>query len=562
MGRNILASRKEALLSKSPRRILLPRFDGLGDIVLLEGFLESLQGLFSQAKLALLVRPGNDDLSSLFPATLEWISTEIDPLSATPDVLSCEKLLSNLGVGEWDLVLVTSYNRTWADDLVAAGLTSAKRFAIGEPSEVPSLYRGLFTRLGLSVDCPYDRVIPVDETSQETEKYEILWRAMGGQSKLPEPRLSVPQRHKQAVKKILDEAGLKSQSFCLCFPAGTQKVSVKAWPPDRFAEIITWMEKEYQLPSLVAGHQAEANCIETVVKLARKQKSDPKIWLGKDGQIPTFAALAAAAKLYVGNDTGPMHIAAAVKTPVVAMFGGGHGPRFRPRGKRSLTVSGEMPCFGCGWDCLFADGPCMSLIAVQDVKVAVERVYDKSQSKQAEDRVMAASTKLNPETKRYIEKAVETHREIEADRVARLEDNRRLKQQLKESEKDRAARLETSQQLENQLKESEKDRAARLKASQQLELQLKKSEKDRAARLKASQQLENELKESEKDRAARLKASQQLELQLKKSEKDRKGPGRSPQGQPAAGKSAQRERKGPGRSPQGQPATGAPAEGE
>ena len=57
------------------------------------------------------------------------------------------------------------------------------------PSEIPSLYRDLFTRLGLSLDCPYDRFVPVDETSHETEKYEILFKELGGKSKLPEPTI-------------------------------------------------------------------------------------------------------------------------------------------------------------------------------------------------------------------------------------------------------------------------------------------------------------------------------------------------------------------------------------
>ncbi len=254
-----------------PKRILLPRFDTLGDIVLLEGFLESLQELFPQAKLALLVRTAYQELSPLFPKTIEWITSEIDPHGAPPDTSSCQKLLNQLGTGDWDMLLVTSYNRTWADNLVAARLTGAKRFSLGERSEIPSLYHGLFTQLGLSVDCPYDQSIPVDETSHETEKYEILWRELSGESKLPEPRLAVPQKHKRAAARILDEAGLKSKSFCLCFPAGTQKVSIKAWLPDRFAEIIAWLETEFQIPSLVAGHESEAACIQAVVNMASKR---------------------------------------------------------------------------------------------------------------------------------------------------------------------------------------------------------------------------------------------------------------------------------------------------
>ena len=485
--------KEQPQIPSDPKRILLPRFDTLGDIVLLEGFLESLQELYPQAKLALLVRKGYETLSPLFPKSIEWITTDIDPYKIPPDAFLCQKLIKQLGTGEGDMLLATAYSRTWADHLVAASLTGAKRLAIGEPSEIPSLYSELFTQLGLSADCPFDQFIPVDETSHETEKYKILWKQLSGKSKLPEPRLSVTEQHKKAAKQILDEAGFELEGFCLCFPAGTHQISIKAWLPEHFAEIVIRMEKEYHLPSLIAGHESEADCIQEVAHLAGKGKADPRIWLGKDGQIPIFAALAAAAKIYVGNDTGPMHIAAAVKTPVVAIFGGGHWPRFQPRGNRSLVVVGEMPCFGCGWNCIFSDAPCVSLVSVKDVQKAVASLYNSSASKKRENRVIPASMRLKPETQRYIEKAVETHRHIEEDRAARLEDNRRLKQLLEESEKDRAARMEATQQLEQLLKESEVDRAARLENNQRLEQLLKESEADRAARLEVIHQLAADL---------------------------------------------------------------------
>ena len=342
------------------------------------------------------------------------MTTDIDPLGTFPDAVVCEKLVHELTTGEGEMLLATSYNRTWADDLVAARLTGAKRFALGESSEIPSLYQDLFTQLGLSMNCPYDRFIPVDETSHETEKYKILWKELGGKSKLPEPRLSVPEEHQKAAKRILGEAGLKSKNFCLAFRRVPNKSPSRPGSRNALLNSSPGWEKKYQLPSLVAGHESEADCVEAVVHLAGKSKAKPSVWLGKDGEIPVLAALAEDAKMYVGNDTGPMHIAAAVKTPVVAIFGGGTWPRFQPRGDRSLAIAGEMPCFGCGWDCIFADAPCMSLVAVKDVQKAISSLYDGSGSKRKENKVIAASTRLDEATQRHIEKAVETHQQIEA----------------------------------------------------------------------------------------------------------------------------------------------------
>ena len=102
----------------------------------------------------LLVRTGYETLSPLFSKRIEWMTTDIDPLGALPDVLLCEKLIHELANGKGELLLATSYNRTWADDLVAARLTGAKRFALGEPAEIPGLYQDLFSRLSLKPGLP------------------------------------------------------------------------------------------------------------------------------------------------------------------------------------------------------------------------------------------------------------------------------------------------------------------------------------------------------------------------------------------------------------------------
>ena len=108
-------------------------FDTLGDIVLLEGFLKSLQELYPQAQLVLLVRKGYESLSPLFPKSIEWMTTDIDPFGAFPDTFLCEKLTHELTTGKREILVATSYSRTWADVLVAARVTDAKRVALGEP---------------------------------------------------------------------------------------------------------------------------------------------------------------------------------------------------------------------------------------------------------------------------------------------------------------------------------------------------------------------------------------------------------------------------------------------
>ncbi len=100
----------------------------------------------------------------------------------------------------------------------------------------------------------------------------------------------------------------------------------------------------------------------------------PATWLGKDGERPLLAALLKETHLYVGHDTGAMHMAAAVGRPVVGVFGGGHWPRFRPSARQAASVVQPLPCFGCSWDCHYGDGPCVKTIPASDVIKAIERL--------------------------------------------------------------------------------------------------------------------------------------------------------------------------------------------
>jgi ADP-heptose:LPS heptosyltransferase len=501
-----------SLLAVSPSKILLPRFDTLGDIVLFEGFLEALLQWFPEAKVTLLTRHVNADMACLFPERLEWLVTDIDPYSQPPDKSICAGLIEIASVASPDLVLVTAHNRTWADNLVAANARESSRFAIGAWTKMPADWRNVFEELGLSANCPYEQTIPVLENSQEVEKYQTFWEALAGNTALPEPKLYVNEHQRLAAGTILDSMNLQGKSFCVCSPAGTQNVAIKIWPGDRFAETIAWLELERSVRCLLIGHRSEARCIESVAELAKRKGANPEIWLGRGGDIPLLAALLEAAQLYLGNDTGPMHMAAAVGTPVIGIFGGGTWPRFIPRGADSIAIAGEMSCFGCVWDCIFGDAACMKLVTIDDVKKAFDLL---GQNDVHTPRIFKASGQISNETNEYIKKAFKIHREINADRAARLETVDRLTRTLSEVELDRAARLETIERLTRTLSEVELDRAARLETIERLTRTLSEVEADRAARLELIERLSRTLSEVESDGEARLHVLEQLDSSLK-----------------------------------------------
>jgi ADP-heptose:LPS heptosyltransferase len=86
--------------------------------------------------------------------------------------------------------------------------------------------------------------------------------------------------------------------------------------------------------------------------------------------IKELAALTRRCKLFVGNDTGPMHVAAASGTPVIALFGPADPERSRPWGRDHIVIKKDLPCSPCSRT-VCKELKCMESITVEDVFQAV-----------------------------------------------------------------------------------------------------------------------------------------------------------------------------------------------
>jgi glycosyltransferase involved in cell wall biosynthesis len=138
--------------------------------------------------------------------------------------------------------------------------------------------------------------------------------------------------------------------------------------------VSSWI-RERGLPVLVMGHVFEAAIVDDVTRLM--DGAGHPTFLGRDEDFELMASLLAHSRLYLGNDTGPMHMAAACGVPVVAIFGGGHWPRFLPAAETGAAHTQELGCFGCAWGpCVFGDAPCVGEVAEDAVRESVARVLD------------------------------------------------------------------------------------------------------------------------------------------------------------------------------------------
>ncbi|MGH9799086.1 MAG: glycosyltransferase family 9 protein, partial [Blastocatellia bacterium] len=175
----------------------------------------------------------------------------------------------------------------------------------------------------------------------ENQFAEFQW--LGLSSEQPEPtHLHVVSAMQETAHSKLLAAGVDPvRPYAVLSP--TNEFYTKRWMPERFAEVAeALIEHGFQIVMTSAPTDEQRAQMQAVQKSTkRKLASLSSLSIGE------LVAVIAEAKLFVGNDSGPAHIAAAVKTPLVVMFGPASSVRWRPWRASSELVQNHFVCNPC-----------------------------------------------------------------------------------------------------------------------------------------------------------------------------------------------------------------------
>ena len=117
----------------------------------------------------------------------------------------------------------------------------------------------------------------------------------------------------------------------------------RIWPAERFAAVCDRVQDELDAQVVLAGGPGDGPLLSEIRGLARSHV----LLVDKAPSISGFAALAKSCSLLLCHDSGPMHVAAAVGTPVVALYGSQNPVLFRPHGEGHTLLVPRMPCSPC-----------------------------------------------------------------------------------------------------------------------------------------------------------------------------------------------------------------------
>ena len=195
------------------------------------------------------------------------------------------------------------------------------------------------------------------------EHFLGIARGIGMQPKSVDYEFFISEKDRDEGKVILRQKGIKDEDvFIVINPGGNW--DLKRWPAENFAKLGDEIFSKLNIKIVLTGGDMDIPLCKQIFSLMEKKP----ILLCGETDLKTLAAIFERAKWVVSNDSGPMHIAAGIGTPVCSLFGPTSSRITGPYGKgvhRVLQkdIGCSIPCYNLGCK----DNKCMKAITVEDV---------------------------------------------------------------------------------------------------------------------------------------------------------------------------------------------------
>lgn len=353
---------------RPPRHILVTKLVGIGDTVLMLTPLARLRRQFPDARITALVTPLSSGIIKGQPMIDEVIVYDI--LAEHRGVVDFIKILRRLRRERFDCVI---------DFEQYFQITAVLGYLTGAPMRIGLYYarnprRFLFTH-----------PVFLDPDSHMVDTYMQLLEPLGIKA---DPVTALEDIHigtedENEMLALLSRCRIGDDDLVIgIHPGSGPRAPQRQWGLERFVEIIQRLKHDLNAHIVLTGSDRERPLVDRIIDLAG---ADAVHNMAGRFSISQTASLIRRCDLFLSNDTGPMHISAAVGTPTIGLFGPETPCRYAPVGERNIAIHRPIECTPCvhiydgrADPCL--DPICMKRISVVDVWAAIQQ-YDLKRSR-------------------------------------------------------------------------------------------------------------------------------------------------------------------------------------
>jgi heptosyltransferase-2 len=329
-------------------KILLRGPNWVGDAVLAIPAMKAIRGAYPEAEITLLVRP--------------WVA---GVFSSAPFIDRVWSEPRPAGLIDW--LRISGSIRARGFDLALLFPNSFESAAMAFLGRVPQ-------RVGYATDgrgwLLTHAVKPTAPARHQVHYYLELASAVSAPVDHPSIEIQASPEEKSQARKLLASTGIAGDRKFLVLNPGAAYGSAKRWGEDRFAEAGDALASEFDMDVVIVGSETERSIAERIQGWMRSRVA---VLNGKTS-LETLIGVISESSLVLTNDSGPMHIGAALGVPTVAVFGATDDVVTGPWGRRTRIVKEPVDCSPCMLRECPIDHRCMTRVSANAVAGAAREL--------------------------------------------------------------------------------------------------------------------------------------------------------------------------------------------
>jgi heptosyltransferase-2 len=329
-------------------KILMRGPNWVGDAVLAIPAMKAVREKYPEAEITLLVRP--------------WVA---GVFTAAPFIDKVWSEPRPAGIGDW--LRISRNIRAQQFDLALLFPNSFESAAMMFLGRVPQ-------RVGYATDgrslLLTKSIRPSTEKRHQVHYYLDLAAAVSATTTHPSIEIQASAEEKSNARKLLASSGIAANRKYLVLNPGAAYGAAKRWGEDRFAEAGDALAAELGTDVAIIGSETERSIAERIRDLMRSRV----VVLNGKTSLETLIGVIAESSLVLTNDSGPMHIAAALGVPTVAVFGATDHVATGPFGARTTIVRESVDCSPCMLRECPIDHRCMTRVSADAVARAAKEL--------------------------------------------------------------------------------------------------------------------------------------------------------------------------------------------
>ena len=355
------------------KNILVVRLGGIGDVVVITPALKALKTLYPQSKMALM--------TNHYSAEVVRGAPYVDELITFTDLFSAQSIFHFLKPRIlYQLYCLVTLMLRRRFDIFICFHNLVKWPGIIKPLLLAMLSRAPI-RAGFNTA---NRGFFLNIKTPDNSNKHLLFRCidvikqMAHRSRIncfqvkPETEVWLTDQDREYANDFMGRNNIKTGDFLVgIHPGGNPRHYLsQCWPPERYAEVINILSSKHNARILLTGSKADRPALD---KITPRLKTSP-VLLSENTSIKQLSAVIGRCNLFISNDTGPMHLAIAMKVPTIGIFGGGEYQMYGayPPESGFIGIRKDIPCSPCYHKPKCSVSECLDKITVEEVLQAAE----------------------------------------------------------------------------------------------------------------------------------------------------------------------------------------------